>query len=126
MTEVIRRLIVAGFALGLFAGNADYVLEFYDETVANARHLATASDLRSISHMLDYHFMEKGRYPAGKEFLPWLKANFKESQMHELGLDHWGNLLIYQTGKNNKTFVLVSTGPDGIQNTLDDLRVTGP
>ncbi len=46
--------------------------------------------------------------------------------MHELGLDHWGNRLIYQTGNNNKTYILISKGPDGILNTGDDLRTTGP
>ncbi len=78
MADVIRRLIVAGFAIGLFVCNAEYVFEFYDETVANARHLATAADLRSISHMLDYHFLQKGRYPDSKEFLHWMEKTSRK------------------------------------------------
>ena len=126
MVEIIRRLIVAGLALGVIAGNADKITEFYDQTVEHARHLATAADLRSISNMLDYHFMRTGRYPRSKDFLPWMRVNFKESPVHALGVDHWDNPLIYQPGAKQKTFVLLSKGPDGTMNTADDLRVTGP
>jgi general secretion pathway protein G len=126
MVEIIRRLIVAGLALGLIAGNADKITEFYDETVEHARHLATASDLRSISNMLDYHFMKKGRYPANKEFASWLSENFKESPVHALGFDHWNNRFIYETDGKRKSYVMTSTGPDGVLNTSDDLRVSGP
>jgi general secretion pathway protein G len=126
MVEIIRRLIVAGLALGVIAGNADKITEFYEQTVEHARHLATAADLRSISNMLDYHFMKKGRYPRSKDFLPWMRANFKESPVHALGVDHWDNPLIYRPDARHKAFVLVSKGPDGSVNTADDLRVTGP
>ncbi len=126
MVDIIRRLIVAGMALSLIAGNADQVIEFYDETVDHARHLATASDLRSIGNMLDYHYMRRGRYPRNDRFAQWLGQNFKENPVHTLGLDHWYQPLVYQADAGGKTFSLVSAGPDGFINTTDDLRITGP
>jgi len=126
MVEIIRRLLVAGIALGVIAGNADELTRFYDETVAHARHLATAADLRSIGNMLDYHFMKRGRYPRNEQFPAWLRANFKESPAHTLGMDHWGNPLAYSADAKTKTFALVSKGPDGLPGTADDLRITGP
>ncbi len=126
MVEIVRRLIVTGLALGAIAGNANKITAFYDETVENARHLTTVADLRSISNMLDYHFMKTGQYPHGKDFLNWLRKNFKESPLQTLGLDHWGNPLIYRPEAKNKAFVLISMGSDGLMNTSDDLRATGP
>jgi len=126
MVEVYRRLIVVGLALGVIAGNAEKIDEFFAQTVANAQHLATAADLRSISNMLDYHFMRTGRYPRSEDFSAWMERHFKASATRELGLDHWNNALIYRTDADRKTFVLISPGPDGLMDTVDDLRVTGP
>ncbi|WP_319406539.1 type II secretion system protein GspG [uncultured Desulfosarcina sp.] len=125
MVEIIRRLLVAGLAVGIIAGNVDEVVRFYDDTVAQARHLATVADLRSISNMLDYEYMKKGCYPQTTDFPDWLRRTFKESPVHELGRDHWGNRLIYQVGPKRKKFDLTSNGPDGFVGTADDLRATG-
>lgn len=126
MIEVIRRLLVAGLTIGVIAGNADEITRFYDETVAQAQHLATAADLRSISNMLDHELMKRGRYPRNRDFEKWLKRTFKESPGGELGRDHWGNQLIYKVDHSQKGFSLVSKGPDGLAGTSDDLLVTGP
>jgi general secretion pathway protein G len=126
MIEVIRRLLVAGLAIGAIAGNADEITRFYDETVAHAQHLATAADLRSISNMLDYQLMKRGRYPRSRDFEKWLKRAFKESPGGKLGRDHWGHPLIYLADPAGKGFSLTSKGPDGLAGTADDLLVTGP
>jgi general secretion pathway protein G len=126
MVEIIRRLIVAGLAIGVIAGNADEITRFYDETVAHARHLATAADLRSISNMLDYAFMKRGRYPRPVQFADWLARTFKENPMQDLGRDHWGQWLVYETDAAQRRFTLTSMGPDGMAGTADDLRVSGP
>jgi general secretion pathway protein G len=126
MVEIIRRLIVAGLAVGVIAGNADEITQFYDETVAHARHLATAADLRSISNMLDYAFMKRGRYPHHERFDAWLERTFKENPMQDLGRDHWGERLVYETDKARRRFILTSNGPDGMAGTSDDLVATGP
>jgi general secretion pathway protein G len=126
MIEVIRRLLVAGLTIGVIAGNADEITRFYDETVAHAQHLATSADLRSISNMLDYELLKRGRYPRSRDFENWLKRTFKENPAGELGRDHWGHPLIYQADHDRKGFSLTSKGPDGLAGTADDLLVTGP
>lgn len=126
MVEIVRRLIVAGLAVGVIAGNADEVTRFYDQTVAHARYLATAADLRSMSNMLDYEYMKKGRYPRKKDFSVWLQRTFKENPLQELSRDHWGQLLVYETDPGRQRFILVSKGPDGLAETSDDLRSTSP
>lgn len=126
MFEIIRRLLVSGLAVGLIAGNADEITRFYDETVAQTQHLATAADLRSIGNMLDYEFMKRGRYPRNRDFKKWLVRTFKENPAGKLGRDHWGHQLIYKVDNSRKRFSLVSTGPDGLAGTVDDLLVTGP
>lgn len=126
MIEVIRRLLVAGLAIGIIAGNADEITRFYDETLAHTQHLATAADLRSISNMLDYAYMKKGRYPRTRDFSIWMQQTFKESPTQELGRDHWGRPLIYKADPSGRRFSLLSKGPDGLAGTADDLLATGP
>ncbi|GAB6096243.1 hypothetical protein JCM14469_24960 [Desulfatiferula olefinivorans] len=126
MIDIIRRLIVSGLALGVIAGNADQITEFFDDTVLQARLLATAADLRSIGLMLDHHFLKRGRYPRDADFLAWMARTFKENPVHTLGLDHWERPLIYENRLSGKGFVLKSTGPDGLADTSDDMIITGP
>jgi general secretion pathway protein G len=126
MIEIIRRLIVSGIALGVIVGNADEIQEFYEETVSYAQQLATAGDLRSISNMLDYEFMKRGRYPKTEAFKTWMAKNFKENPQRDIAADHWGNTLVYTAVDNQKGFILISAGPDGLIDTSDDLRYTGP
>lgn len=117
---------MAGIAVGIIAGNADEIGRFYDETVAHARHLATAADLRSIGNMLDYEYMKRGRYPRVEDFTAWLQRTFKENPLQQLGRDHWSNQLVYRTDHSRRQFSLVSMGPDGLMFTSDDLTITGP
>jgi general secretion pathway protein G len=126
MVDVVRRLLMAGLALGVIAGNTGDISRFYDETVDKSRRLATAADLRTIGIMLDHYFMKKGRYPRDVDFMKWMNATFRESPDHEFGLDFWNNPLIYESELPNKRFVLASAGSDGIRGTSDDLTITGP
>lgn len=126
MVEIIRRLIMGAITLGLIAGNSDSILEFYDETVAMARQVATAADLRTISLMLDYEYMKKGRLPKERHFERWLAQNFKENEFKQVMVDHWGNPMTYERSRDAKTYALLSPGPDGVAGTNDDIRRTGP
>ena len=126
MIEIIRRLIAGGITLGLIVGNSENIMKFYDDTVVMSQQIATAGDLRSISIMLDYTYMKKNRLPQPDKFEIWMKRNFKESNLKDLMTDHWGNKLIYKSSKKDKTYVLISLGPDGILDTKDDMRRTGP
>ena len=126
MVEIIRRLIIGGITLGVIAGNSDNILQFYDETVAMSRQIATAGDMRTISLMLDYHYLKKGRLPTGRNFDKWLENNFKENTLKTVMTDHWGNPMTYTISKNKKQYVLISSGPDGIFDNDDDLKRSGP
>jgi hypothetical protein len=126
MVEIIRRLIAGSITLGLIVGNSGNIMEFYDQTVAMSRQIATAGDLRSISMMLDYTYMKKGRLPRPARFEIWMERTFKENNLKDIMADHWGNRLVYRSSEKDNTYVLISLGPDGIVDTKDDMRRTGP
>ena len=126
MFEIIRRLLIAGIALGAIAGNADEIKDFFNDTVAITQQIATAGDMRSISIMLDYKFLRQGRYPKTEHFARWMGKNFKENELKPLTTDHWGNEFIYMAAENQKKCTLISCGPDGIEGTEDDIKITGP
>ncbi len=126
MFEIFRRLLIAGISIGAIAGNSDEIMNFFDNTVAASQSLATAADLRSISNMLDYEYMKKGRYPGTDNFIPWMQTAFKENPAAQLGFDHWGTPLRYQATDNRKAYILVSAGSDMLFETSDDMKYTGP
>ncbi len=126
MVEIIRRLIMGGITLGLIAGNSDSIMQFYDETTAMARQVATAGDMRTISLMLDYEYLKKGRLPTEKRFERWLEQNFKENEQKAVMVDHWGNDMVYLLSRDGKAYTLQSPGPDGLIGTEDDMTRTGP
>lgn len=125
MIEILRRLLVTGIALGAIAGNSDEIKKFFDDTVAVTQQIATAGDMRNISTMLDYEFMRRGRYPKTEYFKKWMEKNFKENNLKPLTTDHWKNELIYRSKRHQKSYTLISCGPDGIEATKDDLKLTG-
>ena len=126
MVEIVRRLIVAGISFGIIVGNADEIERFYNETVAFARQVATAADIRSIGNMLDYEYLKRKRYPKTGAFDAWMRRAFKEGTVKENTIDHWGTPLAYRAARRQKGYVLVSAGPDRIFETGDDLKQTGP
>ena len=126
MVELLRRLLVAGIALGAVAGNADEIKKFFDDTVAVTRQIATAGDMRNITMMLDYEFIRYGRCPKTEYFNGWMEKKFKENNLKPLTTDHWGNEYIYTTTGDNKSYTFISCGSDGIEGTEDDLKITGP
>lgn len=125
MIELLRRLLVTGIAVGAIAGNADEIKKFFDDTVAVTQQVTTAGDMRNISMMLEYKFIRTGRYPKTKYFKAWMEKNFTENSFKPLTTDHWENELIYTSGKDQKSYTLISCGPDGTKGTKDDLKLTG-
>ncbi len=126
MIELLRRLLVAGIAVGAIAGNSDDIKKFFNDTVALTQQIATAGDMRSLSMMLDYEFIRCGRYPKSDNFKKWMEKNFKENNLKPLTTDHWSNELIYTAARDQKSYILISCGPDGIKETEDDIKITGP
>ena len=111
---------------GVLMNAPEKLKNIYDEAIESGQYLATAGDLRSISNMLDYEYMRRGRYPKEDHFALWMVKTFKENHIKDLLQDHWGNTYIYHAGARQELFVLISMGPDGLPGTEDDLKVTGP
>ena len=126
MSSLVAKLIAAGMALGIIAGNSDEIIKFFNDTETVAQQVATAGDMRSISTMLDYEFIRRGRCPRTEHFERWMEKNFKENNLKPLTQDHWGYELVYRATKDRKKYTLISLGPDGIEGTEDDIKITGP
>lgn len=112
--------------LGVFTDAPEKMIKLFDQSILAARQIATAGDLRSMSNMLDYNYMRRGRYPREDKFKKWLVMTFKENNIKDLSLDHWGNPYVYTTADKQKSYILISPGPDGKVDTSDDMKVTGP
>lgn len=121
-------LIAAALAASLLisANVPKEVLQLYDDTILAGQQLATAGDLRSMTQMLEIHYLKHGRYPKTEAFDAWLEATFGESHLKPLRQDHWGNDYHYLCHPGRKACELRSLGPDGIADTADDMLVRRP
>jgi len=119
-------VLVALLSAALMTDVPDKLKQLYEDSVATAQYVVTAGDLRSIGMMLDYEMMRRGRYPRQERFHLWMELTFKENQLNDLGVDHWGSAYVYTVSNDLKTFVLLSPGPDRLLGTQDDLKITGP
>lgn len=119
-------LMLAGTASAIYTDVPGKLKGLYDESIATAQLLATAGDLRSISTMLDVHYLKTGRLPKKNGFGRWLAVNFKESNLKDLRLDHWGHPYIYMVDAKRKHYIIASRGPDGVAGNDDDISKTGP
>lgn len=126
MFGMFSKLLALGISAGVIVGNSDKIESFYEELKAQARSIVSGMDMRSITLMLDYEYIRKGRYPGEEEFNAWMQQNFKENQFKELTMDAWGRPLVYTTTTDRKEFKLISAGPDGQIDTQDDIISTGP
>lgn len=126
MSQIALILISLIAAAGVLTDAPEQLLSFYGEVVATGQELATAGDLRSMSNMLDYEYLRRGRYPREKAFPAWLEKAFKENPGKSLLQDHWGRPYVYRVAADQSSYVLFSLGPDGREGSADDLRITGP
>ncbi len=126
MISLTKGLITTAMSLGLIAGNKDQIEQFFEEVMDETQRVTTAGDMRSISNMLDFHYIKKGRYPTERNFVNWLEEGTKENNFRHVFNDNWGNPFIYTTSTRDKSFTLISTGKDGIINSDDDMVISGP
>lgn len=96
------------------------------------RKIATESHMLAIKDALSEFKKEKGRFPTTAEGLhaldPWLPKSTayyvaKYAPWQESLMDAWGHPLIYRfPGKSDPTwFDLIAPGPDGKEDTSDDI-----
>jgi general secretion pathway protein G len=126
MLALFSKLLPLAVAAGLGVNYAPEIKAFYDELTAVTQQVVTAGDMRQITQMLDYTFIRKGRYPSAQGFPSWMERSFKENGIKSNRMDFWGNPWIYEAGPKRRRFALLSTGPDGVPGTEDDLKMTGP
>nr|WP_319393851.1 type II secretion system protein GspG [uncultured Desulfobacter sp.] len=127
MNNLLMGLIVMIGTAGVMATDLPKDMSaLFKDTLAAAQQVSTAGDLKSISTMLDASYVMDRRLPAEEDFEKWLGMTFKENHIKDLRVDHWGNPLSYTVLKKNRRYQLRSLGPDGIENTDDDMVKTGP
>jgi len=90
----------------------------------------TQQTLQALNTSLENFKANAGRYPTTEEGLQALancpkgmnKDNWKGPYMEKIPMDAWSNQLIYKApGQAGKPFDLFSKGPDGKENTQDDI-----
>ena len=126
MSNITMAILGLAGAMLLFTDAPERVKQLYDEAVLTGQQLATAGDMRSMSNMLDYHYLKNGRCPKPERFDQWLAVTFKSSVDRDLAIDHWGTPFFYDTDDDLNRYSLISAGPDRTLGTADDMRIDGP
>ncbi len=98
----------------------------FDDSVEAAQQVATAGDLHSMSVMLDAGYIMDRRLPGEEDFPEWLADTFKENNVKELAVDHWGTAYRYTVLENGRGYQVRSAGADTVFDTADDMVKTGP
>lgn len=127
MNNLLMGLVVMiGTAGAMTTDLPQDMMQILKDTLAATQQVTTAGDMHSISVMLDSKYIMDRRLPSEDGFNAWLGQTFKENSVKDLALDHWGHPYIYRVLKKNRRYRLISTGPDGIEGTNDDMIKTGP
>ena len=119
-------LLLIGSLTAVYNDVPQKMMNLFDEAVAAAQMVSTAGDLKTMSTMLDANYVMNRRLPRQNEFRAWLSDTFKENNVKDLSVDHWGSPYLYLLSKDGRQYMLVSLGPDRLPGTADDMKRTGP
>ncbi len=124
LIELLLVLVILGIL-------ATIVVPKFSGRTEQAREAAAKTQIASFGSALDAFEIDMGFYPRGKSGLNDLIQAPRDAQnwkgpylkMNQIPLDPWLKPYIYQSpGKNNPTsYDLMSVGPDGRENTEDDV-----
>lgn len=118
-------MLAAVAAISAVAVDApEQVKQVYLDTLSAVQQVCTAGDMKSISTMLSAKVVMDRHLVSEAEFDGWLLKTFKETNVKELAVDHWGQEYRYTVA--GRQFELRSAGPDGVFDNGDDLAVHGP
>jgi hypothetical protein len=118
-------MLAAAAAISAVAVDApEQIKQVYLDTLAAVQQVCTAGDMKSISTMLSAKVVMDRHLVSEAEFDGWLLETFKETNVKELAVDHWGQVYRYTVA--GRQFELRSAGPDGVFDNDDDLKVHGP
>jgi general secretion pathway protein G len=127
MNNVLLGLLtLMGTATAVYTDTPEKMMQIYDEILLATYQVTTAGDMHSMTVMLSAGYIMDRDLPSVREFESWLEDTFKENNVKELKVDHWGNPYIYTVSKSGKEYTLRSNGPDGLVETNDDLVIHGP
>jgi len=94
---------------------------------------ATQQSVQELNALLENFKANAGRYPTTEEGLQALtscpkgvnKDNWKGPYVEQISVDAWKNQYMYQSpGPADKPFIVFSKGPDGKENTQDDITAS--
>lgn len=91
--------------------------------VGKSRIQAVKAQISLFETALDTYRLDNYNYPSGLEALvrdPGLEGTWDGPYLKKIPKDPWGNGYIY-TSEENNSFVIVSTGQDGMEGTEDDI-----
>ena len=126
MSNIMIAFLGLLVSMAAFTDLPEQMKRVYGESILLGQQIATAGDLRSMSEMLDVHYITRGHYPAEDDFTKWIGDTFKGSNLKGLAEDHWGNVYVYTVSNKGKAYLLRSVGADSIANTDDDMTMSGP
>ena len=122
LIELLLVLVILGILAAIvvpkFAGRTE-----------QARQAAAQTQIANFGTALDAFEVDNGYYPKGRNGLnelvqaPRDAQNWKGPYLKDIPIDPWGKPYVYQApGKHNSSsYDLASIGPDGRENTEDDV-----
>jgi hypothetical protein len=90
------------------------LLRYYRNDIAFPR--SVSEEGRQLIDALDKYFNSHGAYPDKLELI--VQGNPIRKRWL---IDPWGRPYYYDTAETKKSYILMSSGPDGINNTTDDI-----
>lgn len=122
LIELLLVLVILGILAAI-------VVPKFSGRTEQARLAAAQTQIANFATALDAFEVDNGYYPKGKSGLNDLVAaprdaqNWKGPYIKDVPIDPWQKPYLYQSpGKNNPTsYDLMSMGPDGRENTEDDV-----
>jgi general secretion pathway protein G len=124
LVELLLVLVILGTLAAI-------VLPKFSGRAEQARNTAAQSQIATFSTALDAFEIDNGSYPKGKNGLQDLIQQPRDAQnwkgpylKNEIPLDPWGHPYSYECpGRHNTTsYDLMSAGPDGQENSEDDIN----
>jgi len=122
LIELLLVLVILGILAAI-------VVPKFSGRTEQAREAAAKTQIANFSTALDAFEVDNGKYPSGRNGLndlvnaPRDAQNWKGPYLKDIPNDPWTKPYIYQCpGKHNPTsYDLASMGPDGRENTEDDV-----
>ena len=127
MKRLFRQLVFLTTVVGLLLLLANFVPavgEVLMAPISLAQGLAVSVEIQQIQSAVVRHVQTHGGVPAWNdaEFRAFVRTQF-QTRGRDPSLDFWGHPYHYSSHVEGRSFRITSFGPDGRQNTADDMQV---